>query len=94
MRRGEPQDWERQRAVDTGCHIHPACLSCPLPECIHDSGVEGQRDREAERIRATQVQVLQGHQAGAEVVEIAAKVGISTRSVHRHLKTLNMYGAK
>ena len=26
---------------DTGCHIAPACLACPLPACIHDYEAAG-----------------------------------------------------
>jgi hypothetical protein len=22
--------------TDTGCELHPACLSCPLPRCKYD----------------------------------------------------------
>ncbi len=26
---------------DTGCHIAPACLACPLPACVHDYEAAG-----------------------------------------------------
>lgn len=72
--RGAPED---RTFRDTGCSVAPSCLRCPLPQCIHDEPpgrVRAQERRE---------QVLALVEAGVPVREIAARLGISTRSAFR-----------
>ena len=64
---------------DTGCDLHPSCLSCPLPKCRYDD--PGWLYREAKDKR--NVLILQRYRAGEGVTVIAASVGLSTRAVHR-----------
>lgn len=65
---------------DTGCRLHPSCLRCPRPRCIHDEPGSGElmwiiRQRHAEIMRRVQ--------EGEPAVHIAAQLGISERTVHR-----------
>jgi len=68
---------------DEGCELAPACLSCPLPRCRYDEpGVrhnflKDRRNQEIARLRQTQ---------GAGIGELAARFGLSKRSVHRILR--------
>ncbi|MHB8576648.1 MAG: hypothetical protein ACYDCQ_15095 [Dehalococcoidia bacterium] len=61
---------------DTGCHVAPACLSCPLPRCIFDEPVSQSLARRDRRIRAL---YRQGWSNG----RIAAHFRISTAHVRR-----------
>lgn len=67
-----------------GCHVHPHCLSCPLPYCIYDEKPEaraqvaslwkrGARDREIVRMAAS----------GMTAEKIAEKFGVHHRTVYR-----------
>jgi len=58
---------------DTGCEVAPACLSCPLEVCIHDS--HGQA-----KVRLRDLRIAK---AGGTNREIAATVGVSVRTVCR-----------
>ena len=64
---------------DTGCSLHPSCLSCPLPKCRYDD--PGWLTREARDNR--NVLILQRYRAGEGVTVIAASVGLSKRTIHR-----------
>lgn len=60
---------------DTGCPdgIHPSCLSCPLPRCRFEGGVDKRRERvEAQRREAKR---LFGE--GLTYTEIGLRMGIS-----------------
>ena len=67
---------------DNGCDLHPSCLTCPLPRCRYDDPgwlqreERGQRDTEVLKLRAKQ---------SLPVPELAARFGVSTRTVHRIL---------
>ena len=85
MRRNEPlMDRLPEVTVfqDTGCDLHPSCLSCPLPRCRYDDPgwiqreERGQRDTELLKLRAKHA---------LPVDELAARFGVSTRTVHRVL---------
>ena len=73
------------RYRDEGCEIAPACLDCPLPECIYEQRggrqhwVKGQRDEEVARLFANE---------GKKVEELALMFGVSQRTVQRVLKNI------
>ncbi len=64
---------------DDGCEVSPHCLECPLTRCRYDEpgGLRGllNESRNAE--------VLRARAAGQPVDEIAARFGISRRSIFR-----------
>lgn len=68
---------------DTGCDLHPACLTCPLPRCRYDEPIwrgqdeRGERDSEIVRMRTKQALSIQ---------QLAVEFGVSTRTVHRILR--------
>src|SRR5690242_7865623 len=84
MRKKEPLDRlpEITAFRDTGCDLHPSCLSCPLPRCRYDEpgwqqrSERGERDSEILRIRLKQA---------VPIGDLAARFGVSTRTVHRIL---------
>ena len=64
---------------DTGCAAGgPSCLACPLARCVHDGVRPGGPPRQPER-DALIVAAL----AGATVEDVAARFGLSRRSVWR-----------
>lgn len=65
---------------DTGCQVHPACLSCPLPRCVLD---EPPGQRAAARNRERDAAIIAAMQRGESVRQIGATLGISRRTVHR-----------
>ena len=58
---------------DNGCNLAPACLSCPLPLCKYDD--RAVRDRQIVRLR----------ESGWTFARVAAKFGVSERTVNRVL---------
>ena len=68
---------EGTRYRDTGCSISPLCLNCPLPECRYDDDaakkVRARRDRRVRTLKRNHVPVY----------EIAQRLNVSTRTVHR-----------
>lgn len=84
----KPQDPPRASALpehvdyrDTGCSVAPRCLECPLPVCRYEvpGGLRGAltlaRDEEIRELRA----------AGPTVEQLAARFGVTTRTVRRSL---------
>lgn len=66
---------------DTGCDLHPSCLSCPFPRCRYDEpgGV-------AALLRAARDEaILRSYEAGRSIDEIARAHGVSRRTVFRVL---------
>ena len=71
---------------DTGCDIHPFCLTCPRPLCRYDEPdlyslrrrKERTTDRRAEAVRLRVT-------LGLSAEEAAAHMGVTERSVHRLL---------
>ncbi|HXG42135.1 MAG TPA: helix-turn-helix domain-containing protein [Dehalococcoidia bacterium] len=67
---------------DTGCDIHPSCLSCPLPRCRYDEpgGIRAllgaYRDRQIVALR----------RQGVGIEELARRFGVSRRTVFRALE--------
>ena len=64
---------------DTGCELHPACLSCPLPFCQYDRLPDVARADE----RRLEARELRAH--GLRYPEIAAMMGVTERTVFRAL---------
>lgn len=72
---------EHTRYADTGCSLHPSCLSCPLERCRYDDPVGIRRLLSDERDRAIVALQRRGRTVGA----IARQFGISRRTVFRVL---------
>jgi len=66
---------------DTGCHVHPSCLSCPLERCLFDDPRAFYRRRSESRVLAMIVLVSQG----LTPTEVARNLGVSRRTVFRWL---------
>jgi hypothetical protein len=69
---------------DDGCHLHPACLTCPRLLCIFDEP-QGARARQLREETRTIRQLLAD---GVTVGEVAARLRITRRSVYRRLQAL------
>lgn len=67
---------------DDGCEVHPSCLSCPLPVCIHDTTPQDGRFRNA-HLREQVQRVSQLRLQGKCNREIAATLALSRRQVAR-----------
>lgn len=80
-RRREDALPENRRWVDDGCEVSPSCLSCPLERCRYD--VPGGLAAVAREARAGTIREL--YAAGEPVGAIAARFGISKRTVFRAL---------
>ncbi len=65
---------------DTGCVIHPSCLSCPLPRCIYDEPQEERRESQQRRDREIYDQYVK---CGHDIRSLAERFGVSRRTVHR-----------
>jgi hypothetical protein len=73
---------EHTRYVDTGCDIHPSCLSCPLVRCRYDE--PGGTRKINSRVRDdTILRVRRDEKLTVEA--IARRVGVSRRTVFRVL---------
>jgi hypothetical protein len=73
---------EHTRYVDTGCEVHPSCLSCPLVRCRYDEpgGFRAILGRDRDRL------ILQLRRDESLTVDaIARRVGVSRRTVFRVL---------
>lgn len=63
---------------DTGCDIHPSCLSCPLPVCRYD--VPGGKRAVLNTYRDQRIAALRRNNT---VPVVAGLVGVSRRTVVR-----------
>jgi len=70
---------EHARYVDTGCELHSACLTCPLPVCKEEVS-QGARAIRA-HMRGLQVRLLRSE--GHTVEWVAQVMGLSIRTVFR-----------
>ncbi|MBM3957200.1 MAG: helix-turn-helix domain-containing protein, partial [Gemmatimonadetes bacterium] len=68
---------------DDGCELWSCCLECPLPMCKYDD--PGWFQRENRRSRDEAIVRLRREQR-VSVPEVAARFGVSTRTVHRVLQ--------
>jgi hypothetical protein len=73
---------EHTQYADTGCDLHPSCLTCPLVRCRYDQDVDAARKR-AGRERDRRIIELQ--RRGKTIGMIAARFGVSRRTVFRVL---------
>ncbi len=64
---------------DEGCEVFPACLSCPLPQCLEES--LGGKKRFLKQSRDKEVRSYM--ERGLGTAEIAAIMAISQRTVQR-----------
>lgn len=79
---------------DEGCAIHPSCLTCVLPRCIHDlelsSSAMGGMTTRARRYR-----VVAEHQDGTpkeNALALALSLEVDERTAWRLLKQYNESG--
>ena len=72
---------EHTQYADTGCDVHPSCLTCPLVRCRYDEPGGVRRVYSEDRDRA--IVGLQRH--GMPVDAIARRFGVSRRTVFRAL---------
>jgi hypothetical protein len=73
---------EHTSYADTGCDLHPSCLTCPLARCRYDE--PGGARRLLAEGRDIEVVALQ-RQGGVTIDTIARRVGVSRRTVFRIL---------
>ena len=66
---------------DTGCDVHPSCLTCPLVRCRYDAPGGARRLLSEERDRT----ILDLQKQRVPVNAIAQRFGISRRTVFRVL---------
>jgi hypothetical protein len=73
---------ENTNYADTGCDLHPSCLSCPLVRCRYDEpgGARGLLGRARDR---SMVAVWRRERLGVEA--LARRFGVSRRTVFRVL---------
>lgn len=73
---------ERYEYQDEGCDLFPSCLHCPLPQCRYD---EPRRRQMRKELRNKEI--LRLHQEERlKVKELAARFGVSKRTVHRIIR--------
>ncbi|KKM04745.1 hypothetical protein LCGC14_1761140 [marine sediment metagenome] len=70
---------EHHRYRDTGCELHSACLTCPLPVCKEELS-HGRQSVRA-RMRTLQINLLSDE--GRSVEWIMQVMGVSRRTVYR-----------
>ena len=68
---------------DTGCEVHPSCLTCPLPQCRFDT--HGWLSKEAYSARDAKI-IAARDSLGLSVSELAKRFDLSQRTIHRALK--------
>ncbi len=73
---------ENTNYSDDGCELSTSCLSCPLPMCKYDD--PGWLNRASKRERSEKICRLRAD--GVPAHEIAKRIGVSSRTVHRTLK--------
>ncbi len=76
------RDYKTKRR-DNGCDLHPSCLDCPLPGCIHDD--EDAKERRS-RLELRNIAIRVAGRSGVPTRELAAKFGLSRRAVQRVLR--------
>jgi transposase-like protein len=72
---------EHTQYADTGCDVHPSCLSCPLVRCRYDEPGGARKLMSEERDRS----ILVMQRRGATVNSIARRFNVSRRTVFRVL---------
>lgn len=66
---------------DTGCRVHPHCLTCPLEWCIEEPGgwVAASLAKRDAQIRA--------YRGYVSIAELAARYGLGKRTINRIFAT-------
>jgi transposase-like protein len=72
---------EHTHYVDTGCDLHPSCLTCPLERCRYDEPGGARRILSKNRDEA----IVGMQRQGRPISAIAGRFGISRRTVFRVL---------
>jgi len=72
---------EHTHYADTGCDLHVSCLTCPLVRCRYDEPGGARKLLSEDRDR----DILSLRRQGRPVSAIAARFGISRRTVFRVL---------
>jgi hypothetical protein len=72
---------EHTSYADTGCDLHPACLSCPLARCRYDEPGGARKLLSDERDRS----IIELRREGRPISAIASRFGVSRRTVFRVL---------
>ena len=67
---------------DSGCDLHPSCLSCPLVRCRYDEPGGARRLLSDDRDREVLALKRRG---GTKIEDIARRMGLSRRTVFRIL---------
>ncbi len=72
---------EHTQYTDTGCDVHPSCLTCPLVRCRYDEPGGVRKVYSEDRDRA----IVSMQREGVPVGAIARRFGVSRRTVFRAL---------
>ena len=72
---------EHTQYADTGCDVHPSCLTCPLVRCRYDEPGGARKLFSEDRDRA----IVSMQREGVPVGAIARRFGVSKRTVFRAL---------
>lgn len=72
---------EHTHYMDTGCEIHPSCLTCPLVRCRYDEPGGARKLLSEERDRS----IIEQQREGRGINAIARRFGVSRRTVFRVL---------
>lgn len=72
---------EHTQYTDTGCDVHPSCLTCPLVRCRYDEPGGARKVLSEDRDRA----IVSMKREGVPVDAIALRFGVSRRTVFRAL---------
>lgn len=78
------------RSVDTGCVLHPSCLSCPLPKCVHD--MTQREQRELRGFSANYTEIRRRYRAGETINQLVLLFDVSRRSVYRITQGIKRQG--
>jgi DNA-binding NarL/FixJ family response regulator len=72
---------EHTHYLDTGCDVHPRCLTCPLVRCRYDEPGGARKLFSEDRDRS----IVSLQREGVPVGAIARRIGVSRRTVFRAL---------
>jgi hypothetical protein len=72
---------ENTHYADTGCDLHPNCLTCPMVRCRYDEPGGARGLLSAERDRA----IVALQREGEPIDAIATRFGVSRRTIFRVL---------
>jgi len=79
---------EHTHYVDTGCEVHPSCLTCPLVRCRYDEPGGARKLLSHDRDRS----IVELRRRGLPVNAIASRAGVSRRTVFRILARVREEG--